>query len=168
MKLPPPGGGMPASDETNEKRPVIITTNVLFKTVRRALLRVVLSKIPSTAVFFRVLYVRGLVRDGATPGRFISHLVLRERRNEVRRIVRYSDDFQFFGDFCEGDRITQTDCKRFRRFRATALPIVMLNSLRRIDASTTNKPHPLTKREIQTQTAKLGQAVRQIAAANDC
>jgi hypothetical protein len=40
---------------------------------------------------------------------------------------------------------------------------VRLNSLRRIDGSTTNKPHSLTKREIQTQTAKLGQAVRQIA-----
>src|SRR6266496_4301184 len=149
---------MPASDETNEKRPVIITTNVLFKTVRRALLRVVLCKIPSTAVFFRVLYVRGLVRDGATAGRFISHLILRERCNEVRRIVRYSDDFQFSGDFCERDCITQTGCKRFRRFRA--LPIVMLNSLRRIDASTTNKPHSLTKREIQAQTAKLSQAVQ--------
>src|SRR4029450_5540077 len=119
---------MPASEETNENSPAIITTSVLVKTVRRALLRVVLWKIPSTAVFFRVLYVRGLVRDGATPGRFISHLVLRERCDEVRRIVRYSDDFQFFGDFCERDCITQTGCKRFRRFRATALPIVMLRS----------------------------------------
>jgi pSer/pThr/pTyr-binding forkhead associated (FHA) protein len=32
---------------------------------------------------------------------FISHLVIWERRNEVRRIVRYSDDSQFFGNFCE-------------------------------------------------------------------
>ncbi len=30
------------------------------------------------------------------PGRFISHLILRERCNEVRRIVRYADDFQTF------------------------------------------------------------------------
>jgi hypothetical protein len=44
----------------------------------------------------------------------------------------------------------------------------MLNSLRTIDGSTTNKPHSLTKHKIQTQTAKLGQTVRQIAAANDC
>ena len=67
-----------------------------------------------------------------------------------------------------GNSITQTGCKIFRRFRATAWPIVTLNSLRRIDASTTNKPHSLTKHKIQTQTAKLGQSVRQIAAANDC
>jgi hypothetical protein len=42
------------------------------------------------------------------PGGFISHFVLREQRNEVlgnrkvfRRVVRYSDDFQLFGNFCE-------------------------------------------------------------------
>jgi hypothetical protein len=38
----------------------------------------------------------------------------------------------------------------------------------RIDESRTNDPHSLTKREIQTQTTKLGQAVRQIASGNDC
>jgi hypothetical protein len=35
-------------------------------------------------------------------------------------------------------RITQTACKILRRFRTTALPIVLLNSLRRIDGNTTN------------------------------
>ena len=58
--------------------------------------------------------------------------------------------------------------KIFRRFRTTPLPIVMLNPLRRIDGSRTNDPHSLTKREIQTRTAKLGQAVEQIASANNC
>ena len=32
---------------------------------------------------------------------FVSYLVLRERCNEVRRIVRYPDDFELFGNFCE-------------------------------------------------------------------
>ena len=114
---------MPASDKTNEKRPVIITTNVLFKTVRRALLRVILCKIPCTAVLFRLWYVRGLCAMAPLPGRFISYVILRERCTEVRRIVRYSDDFQFFGDFCEGDRITQTDCKDSDDFAQLLCPL---------------------------------------------
>ena len=66
---------MPASEETNENRPVIIATNVLFKTVRRYLLGVVPSKIPCTAVFFRVLYVRGLsAMAPLTGGSFLTPL----------------------------------------------------------------------------------------------
>src|SRR5262249_34906867 len=96
LALPPPGSGVPASEETNENRPVIITTNVLFKTVRRYLLSVAPSKIPCTVVFFRLWYLRSQCAMAPLPGRFISHLVLRERCNEVRRIVRYFDDFQIF------------------------------------------------------------------------
>src|SRR4030095_1303155 len=55
---------------------------------------------------------------------------------------------------------SSTNCQIFRRFRTTALPIVSLTSLRRMNGSTKNKPHSLTKHKIQTQTAKLGQAVR--------
>jgi hypothetical protein len=74
----------------------------------------------------------------------------------------------FLAISANGPVITQQAVKYSGDFAQTALPIAMLNSLRRIDGSTTNKPHSLTKRGIQTQTAKLGQAVRQIAAANDC
>jgi hypothetical protein len=63
--------------------------------------------------------------------------------------------FKLFWKFLRTGLYHATDCKIIRRFRTTALPIVRLNSLRRIDGSTTNKAHSLTKREIQTQTAKL-------------
>src|SRR4030095_3884253 len=85
---------MSASEETNENRPVMITRNVLVKPVLRHLLDGVPSKILCTAVFFRLWCVRGLCAMAPLPGRFISHLILRERCNEVRRIARYSDDFQ--------------------------------------------------------------------------
>src|SRR4029450_4462728 len=89
LALPPSGGGVPASEETNKNKPVIITMTV--KTVRRYLLGVVPSKIPCTAVVFRVLYVRGLSAMAPLPGGFISRLVLRKRRNEVietRKVFR--------------------------------------------------------------------------------
>ena len=76
------------SEQTNENSPIIIATNVLFKTVRRYLLSVVPSKIPCTAASFRVLYVRRLSGMAPLPGGFISHLVLRERRNEVLEAER--------------------------------------------------------------------------------
>src|SRR5438067_6005845 len=98
---------MPASDKTNEKRPVIITTNVLFKTVRRALLRVILCKIPCTAVLFRLWYVRGLCAMAPLPGRFISYVILRERCTEVRRIVRYSDDFSLFWEISAKESVSR-------------------------------------------------------------
>src|SRR5207248_8724897 len=97
---------MPASDKTNEKRPVIITTNVLFKTVRRALLRVILCKIPCTAVLFRLWYVRGLCAMAPLPGRFISYVILRERYTEVRR-VRYSDDFSLFWEISVKESVSR-------------------------------------------------------------
>src|SRR5437762_13164580 len=115
---------MPASDKTNEKRPVIITTNVLFKTVRRALLRVILCKRPCTAVLFRLWYVRGLCAVAPLPGRFISHVILRERCNEVRRIVKYSDDFSlFWRNFCERVCITQQTVKYFDDFAQLPCPL---------------------------------------------
>ena len=63
--------------------------------------------------------------------------------------------FKLFWKFLRTGLYHATGCKIFRRFRTTALPIVRLNSLRRIDGSTTNKPHSLTKREIQTRRRSL-------------
>src|SRR5258707_7049947 len=93
LELRTSGAGMSASEETNENKPVTITTNVLFKTVRRALLRVAPCKIPSTAVFFRVLYVQGLSALAPLPESFISHFLLRKRCIEVRSIFSRYEDF---------------------------------------------------------------------------
>src|SRR6266487_1189660 len=53
--------------------------------------------------------------------------------------------FKFSGKFLRTGLYHATGCKIFRRFRTTALPIVRLNALRRIDGTATNKPHSLTE-----------------------
>src|SRR5436309_16140235 len=74
----------------------------------------------------------------------------------------------FFGKSLRKSLYHATECKIFRRFRTSALPIVRLNYLRRIDGSMTNKQHSLTKREIQKQTAKIDHAVSILEASIDC
>ena len=44
---------------------------------------------------------------------------------------------------------------------------MMLNSLERIDGSTTTKPHPLANVEVQTQTAKIEQTFGSIVVGTD-
>jgi len=103
------------------------------------------------------------------PSSFMHSLFASSRLcDRVRRLRRAQVNHRLLALNRKWARITQTGRKIFRRFRATALPIVMLNPLRKIDGSRTNDPHSLTKCEIQTHTAKLRQAVRQIASANDC